>query len=274
MDETAAIVHFALGTIHNHGSLDFRLLPDRPDVQVRSARAIDFLATTAGGVRLGVEHTRLEPYEGFLADWKLAHERLGPVRAILGDRLPQDSDFDISFRPATAARISTRRAAEIAEWINQVAPDLGSPPKHFATAPRERFGVELTIYRWRRLANPPRGPQIRYRIGLDLSNFADRLARRCRRAMEDKLPKLEEARSTYLLDQTLLCLESSDLQLTDSFALANVLHRTSNGFSLPDWIIMVVLGPDGRPFMSWTYRASRAWLQWPTMYSSEVVQDL
>jgi hypothetical protein len=85
------VTRFALDTMARHGSPRFVLDQERPDEAVRHGRrAIDFLARSRNGTVLAIEHTRIEPYEGFLADWRLAHERLGraPSRSWSASALP------------------------------------------------------------------------------------------------------------------------------------------------------------------------------------------
>jgi len=99
------VADFALESLRSQGSPAFVRDNARPDELVRDAPAVDFTAR-AGDTLLAMEHTRGEPYEGFLADWNLAHKRLGPVRDLLAGRLPDDSSFNISFSPASANRIA------------------------------------------------------------------------------------------------------------------------------------------------------------------------
>ncbi|MBV8985090.1 MAG: hypothetical protein JO248_11695 [Acidimicrobiia bacterium] len=218
---------------------------------------------------MGIEHTRIEPYEGFIADWNLAHARLGPVRELLESKLPADSVFDLSFEPASATRISSRDSGRIADWIEAVAPALGRPPDHFAQCPDEICRGRLTLYRWPITGGVITTPQIRYRIGIDTAAAPTHLSTRCRRAMDAKLGKLDDARRKHHVETTLLCLESSDLQLTDPFGLADVLRAAAEGHPVPDFVVLVMVGPDGEPFMSWTYRQPGRWLPRPLFYSHD-----
>ena len=266
---------FALGALARQGSPRFALDDERPDEKVRHGKkAIDFLARTNDGRVLGIEHTRIEPYEGFLADWTLADERLGEVRDLLVGRLPTDSVFDISIEPASATRISRRNAQVIADWIEHTAPKLGQrPPGHFAVSPDDLFGPPLTLYRSLLTEGVPAQPQVRYRIGVETGRTGETLVDRCRRSMEEKLPKLEEARDAHGATWTLLCLESSDFQLTDPFGLAGVLKNAAEGLPSPDYVVMVLVGPDDVPFMSWTYRESGQWLDRPHLNSPEATTN-
>ena len=72
------------------------------------------------------------------------------------------------------------------------------------------------------------------------------------------------------METTLLCLESPDLQLTDPFGLSEVLRLAAEGHPPPDFLVLVMVGPDGEPFMSWTYREQGGWLDRPLFYSPAV----
>jgi hypothetical protein len=264
------VTDFALAALRAQGSPVFVREPVRPDVTVRDAKAIDFLASSADGEVMGVEHTRIEPYEGFIADWNLAHERLGSVRDLLEGKLPAGSVFDVSFEPASATRISSRDSHRIASWIEATGPALGRPPDHFAQCPAEICGARLNLYRWPITEGVVTTPQIRYRIGIDPATMSKSLRDRCRRAMDDKLGKLDDARSKHDVKMTLLCLESPDLQLTDPFGLADVLRLATEGHPPPDFLVLVMVGPAEDPFMSWTYRQRGDWLDRPLLHSPDV----
>jgi hypothetical protein len=269
MTETE-VVEFALDAIRSQGSPTFVLDPDRPDELVRDAPAVDFTARTSHAV-LAIEHTRGEPYEGFLADWNLSHQRLGPVQDLLAGRLPDDSSFNISFSPATAKRIATADAEGIADWIAEAAPTLGAPKTrtHFAKTPPEVSRVELTIYRWPYADGEPRDPQIRYRIGVDTDKLQEALTDRYRRAMATKLPKLEAARSDLSAALTMFCVETADFQITNAWELGGVFRAEVGELPLPDYIVVVMIDPNDRPGMSWTYREPGGWLAEPRFYSPD-----
>lgn len=268
-DEQAA--DFALDAIHSQGSPAFVRDLVRPDELVRDASAVDFTAR-AGDAVLAIEHTTGEPYEGFLADWNLAHTRLGPVRDLLAGRLPEDSSFNISFSPASANRIAPADAQPIADWIVETAPTLGAPRTrtHFARSPPEVCRVELTVYRWPYGEGEPREPQVRYRIGVDADELHDTLIARYRRTLADKLPKLEAARSDLDAALTMLLIETADFQITNAWELGGVFRSEVVGLPLPDYIVVVMVDPAGRPGMSWTYREPQEWLAQPRFYSPNV----
>lgn len=187
MPETE-VADFALSALHAHGRPLFVREAARPDEVVRDAPAIDF-TTTSGDSIIAIEHTRGEPYEGFLADWNLTHQRLGPVRDLLARRLPDDSSSHISIAPASANRITTKHVDGIVEWIAEQAPTLGSPSMrtHFAHSPPELCPAVLTIYRWPYQEGEPRDPGVRYRIGVEPDKLKDQIRARYRRALADKL---------------------------------------------------------------------------------------
>jgi hypothetical protein len=268
----AAVADFALDAIHSQGSPAFERDRDRPDELLRDAPAVDFTART-GNMVLAIEHTRGEPYEGFLADWNLAHKRLGPVRDLLAGRLPDDSSFNISFSPATANGIAPADAQAIADWIAETAPTLGPPSTrtHFATSPPEVNRVELTVYRWLYAEGEPRDPQVRYRIGVDTDKLREALTDRYRRALAKKLPKLEAARSDLHAALTMLCVETADYQITNAWDLGGVFRSEVGELPLPDYVVVVMVDPSDRPGMSWTYREPGVWLAQPCFYSPDTV---
>jgi hypothetical protein len=259
---------FALEAVAYRGFGEFVLSGERPDEKVRDRPAIDFVARTADERLLAIEHTSSEPYEDFLADWRLFHERLGEVREQLVGRLPEDSVFDIVLPPAAASRVRSRDAEAITNWIAAAAPGLGLPPHHSATVPSKISSAPLTVRRWNR--EGPQGPQVRYRIGADPEALAQQSRARVRRSLEDKLPKLESAKTAHAGPLTLLCLESPDLQMTDAFGLLDTLRIACGDLPEPDFLILVMVGPDEQPFMSWTYREPAGWLDRPWMFSREV----
>jgi hypothetical protein len=265
------VAYFALDAIHSQGSPAFIRDLARPDELVRDAPAVDFTARN-GDTLLAIEHTRGEPYEGFLADWNLAHKRLGAVRDLLAGRLPDDSSFNISFNPATANRIAPADAQTIADWISETAPTLGSPMTrtHFATSPAGACRVELTVYRWPYAEGEPRDPQVRYRIGVDTDKLRDALTDRYRRVLGDKLPKLEAARSQLGAALTMLCVGTADYQITNAWELGAVFRSEIGALPLPDYIVIIMVDPADRPGMSWTYREPGAWLARPRFYSPDI----
>jgi hypothetical protein len=141
---------------------------------------------------------------------------------------------------------------------------------HFATTPPEVCQVELTLYRWPYQEGEPREPQVRYRIGVDTDNLRDALALRYRRALASKLPKLEAARSDLGAALTMLLIETADFQITNAWELGGLFQSEVGGLPLPGYIVVVMVGPDDRPGMSWTYRERGGWLAQPHFYSPEM----
>jgi hypothetical protein len=263
------VAESALRAMRVQGATAFWLRSERPDRLIRNNPAVDFLADGDDGTVLAIEHTRIEPYDGFLADWKLADERLGSVRERLEGRLPPDSVFDLSLEPASTRWVSRGDTDAIAAWVEQTAPRLRPPPRHFARCPIETCRASLTLYRWP-AEGQPRNPQLRYRIGIDTDQLPAWLKNRCRRAMTTKLPKLEQGRTAHGARYTLLCLELSDRQLTDPFRLTGVLRAAADGLPVPDFVLVVMLGYDDLPLMSWTYREEGRWLDRPRLWSPDM----
>jgi hypothetical protein len=163
---TRDVVVFALRALGQTTAQTYELDERRPDDVVRDRPAIDFTAT-GGGRRVGIEHTLIEPYEGYFVDVLKAEERLGDVRRRLEGLLAAGSVYDLTFGPGAVAARRSAESDEIAAWVLEVAPTLpeGGPGRsgHWAASPPGRFRADLVLYRWPR-THP--GPQLRYRVGL------------------------------------------------------------------------------------------------------------
>jgi hypothetical protein len=264
-------VEFACEALGDNLGTRFILDPERPDKRVRDREAIDFTARDPAGYMLGIEHTMIEPYGGQILDVNKAEERLGEARRLLEGRLPDDSVFDITFASGSVARMKTNQAIAIANWVQEVAPELnmGRPGRtgHSVTSPKGLFAIAITIHRWPRQFP---GPQVRYRIGIDMDRSEERARSRTEKALTDKLPKLEASRVDLGARWTLLCLDTEDWQTTKPWKLGEIMRGTAGEAQLPDHVALVMRAPDGSVAFVWLLRISGDWLGSPSFYSREV----
>lgn len=67
----------------------------------------------------------------------------------------------------------------------------------------------------------------------------------------------------------MLCVETADFQITNAWELGHVLQSESDGLSLPDYIVVVMVDPIDQPSMAWTNRYQGRWLAQPRFYSPD-----
>jgi hypothetical protein len=192
------------------------LRDQRPDEAVRNTQAIDFLAAWGGGL-IGVEHTRIEPFEDHLRLQAQMTAILGPLCDELDGVLPAGGQFELLVSADAPPRLRKNHIEPLRTWVITTAPRLGKPPHHFADAP-DGLPIPARLFRWE---TPTTGVwrrrQLELRIGVDDALETLRSSR-LDRAFQDKLPKLEDARTTHAVDETLLVLESDDFQVTNACA--------------------------------------------------------
>ena len=221
---------------------------DPPDKRERTRPAVDRLAH-AGSSGIAIEHTLIEPYEGYVADQRLAHERLGPIRDAVRDDLPAGFVFDLTIEPGSAKAFRHAHVEPIVRWLREVIPTLGdSAPDHFRDSPPS-VDPSLRVYRWKLEDGMAAEPAIRYLIGYDAAAMNQQALARCQRAMADKLPKLEAARDAHGVARTLLVLETFDFQMTNPWSLTDQLRGAIAGQQLdaPDDIALVTPRPIREP---------------------------
>ena len=68
---------------------------------------------------------------------------------------------------------------------------------------------------------------------------------------------------------TMSCVETADFQITNAWELGGVFRSQVGELPLPDYIVVVMVDPDERPGMSWTYREPGAWLAQARFYSPD-----
>lgn len=236
----------------------FTLDDVRPDEVNRLTKDVDFIARTDQNRTLAIEHTQIGPFN----DHERLHNEmpkiLGPMCDELEGLLPAGSRFHLSISAGVAPRLTAKAPSRIKAWITATAPTLGQPPRHFADSPLE-VGVACRLYRWDESAGV--GPRLQLLIGFMGDEEVERLrVVRSRRALEDKLPKLEAARNLHAVKETMLALESSDHQASNAWAIAAAVRSTTQALPLPDHIVLVEVG-QGHPHpLTWVVRLAGVWL--------------
>ena len=260
------VVEAALSAIASVGGPQYVIEGPPPDEIERSLPDVDHIAT-ADGARLAIEHTQIEPYELYLADQNLAHERLGPVRDLVTAALPDGFVFDLSIQPGAAKAIKARHVGPLADWIRRVVPDLRDPPNHWIETPAGVIDPPIRLYRWHIEEGMRSEPRMRYRIGYDEAAMKEDAIRRCARAMSKKLPKLEAARARHGAGHTMLVLENADWEMTEPWSLgARIEHAVRDAeLPAPDFLVMVSLAPGGTIGYAQLYRFDGDWLPRPKM---------
>ncbi len=242
--------------------LDLRLVYTiselRPDEKDRNTKAVDFLADGDHGDSLAIEHTRIGPFNEHEQLQAQVPKILGPLCDELEDLLPAGARFELSFSAAAAPKLRAAHRDPIKAWIMQVAPTLGRPPHHYAAAPAD-VGVDCQLFRFDERTGI--GPRLQFRTGFQGSDDLERLRlARVRRAMEDKLPKLDDARSAHGVGTTLLVLESSDHQATNAWAVHTAVQAATDGLPLPDHVVLVESSAAYDVPLTWTLRRSGSWI--------------
>lgn len=262
-------VRFALSIIERRTGTRFSVAESRPDEDERQRPAVDYLASDASGGVIAIEHTRTEAYVGQIADYKLMGERFDPVCELANYQLPMDSVFDLTIRPGTANQLRPSQQQDIANWIVAVGPTLGAPPQHSAWTSGIGGSPAICLSRWPLNEYLSAGPRIRYRIEFDDNSEStlDRLGK----AFRDKFPKLDAARVLHSARETLLVLESRDI---DPWVLAGGLQeraRTTGG--VPDHIVLVICAWEGTALCAYVYRDSGIYLTRPAYLSPKDLES-
>ena len=227
----------------------------KPDDVVHDEPAVD-REFRVGSHLYCLEHTRIESFEG----------QIGVERVYLENRTYIQSELEAySFGQGLfrlllpASLLSSRRAItehlpEVRRWLQERAPllEIGSPstaPRHVAQENLDGIGL-VRLERW-----PAEGSKMR--LGLLFDEDEESRRRRVVRALEDKCPKLESARTAGGV--TALVLESDDLQLANQVLIRKALLDACRCVSvpLPDELYLA----ETDLWQLWTLRLSRKFLE-------------
>jgi hypothetical protein len=214
-----------------------------PDESERTVPAIDLVGHDSLGA-ICLEHTLVEAYEGQTLDNKRARE----VSALLAKRLARGLDppgaYTLGLNLGDLAglrRKDVRTTVEAVEvWARrQALPIPETPPltqpNHVISDPGDA-PIRATLFRMR--CPPEDDGSVRLAFLRD-PTIEDRRQSRIRKALTDKLPKLEATRTGN--STTALVIETSDYILSNTAEVSRVFYTTSKavGILLPDIVIVV-----------------------------------
>jgi hypothetical protein len=217
----------------------------RPDRDERNLPAVEELweSTTR---RYAIEHTRVEAFEGQIANQARILRFLVPLKVALADRLP--GYFGLSVREAdmSVARIDVKAAQlEVAHLVLEAAGNVSVG--EVVTLQSDELPFTLQLY-------------LRHRESRNLILYADvegdpeaKRLDRIRRALADKCPKLmawtKDGRTSVL------ALESNDIQLSNAFVISDSVQRAiKERYDQPD--IVVLVETDITPMNGWMLKES------------------
>jgi len=212
------------------------------DLVPRPIRPLDGIATTSGPM-IAVEHTLHQSF----TDEMTTVARFGPLMELaesMSGSLPGPGRYQLN---VTADGLGGQKRADLAKiesWIRLVAPTLTTSPdllrpNNVASAgqPELPFPVQLIRFEC--------SEELDGRVGIassiDLAALPERNVEEMRRALERKLPKLEEHRPPGE-SRTLLIFENRDIQLPNPFTIASAVHTALDElttFPPPDAIVVV-----------------------------------
>jgi hypothetical protein len=212
----------------------------RPDRDERNLPAVEELwkSPTRG---YAIEHTRVEAFEGQIANQSRVLSLLAPVKAVLAEQLP--GYFVLSVREAdlAASRVNVKAARlEVARLVLQAAGN--AQIGEVVTLQSAKLPFTLRLY----LRHRDKSNLILY---TDIDGDADvRRLERIRRALDDKCPKL--AMWTKDGQISVLALESDDIQLSNAFVISDAVQKAlQERNDQPD--IVVLVETDITPMNGW-----------------------
>jgi hypothetical protein len=188
----------------------------RPDRDERNIPAVEELWESPTR-RYAVEHTRVEAFEGQIANQARILRLLVPVKLALAEHLP--GYFGLSVREAemSAARIDVKAVRlEVARLVLEAAGRV--PVGEVVTLRSDKLSFQLQLY-------------LRHKDSSNLILYTDiegdpeaRRLQRIRRALDGKCPKL--AMWTNDGRTSVLALESNDIQLSNAFVISDAVQQT------------------------------------------------
>ena len=210
-----------------------------------------------------LEHTRIEPFEGYLALNAQAPEFVGPIQNSLQNTLP-DGCFEMhipfnAVRGLNCLRLQSIQRT-IIDWVNLTA--LSIPVRRYDEyigdiAPSQLEGVPFPVilYRFETFPKIPRF-SIKHIVADDVDSRIERM----RRACDAKFPKLDAWRRKEGA-RTVLVLENLDIQLTNQSLVAEAyLQLALVAANRPDetYLVMTCMDP---------------WCAWPILVDAQSYFD-
>jgi hypothetical protein len=191
------------------------------------------------GVEILLEHTLIESYPEQIADSKRVANLLGPLRRKLAGKLPTPGHYQLSINVGAVKGAKDTESIQTAllKWIKEKAPLLkvGSPnvaPAHYIREKPLGVPFEVTLYRFSRrdgefwiILNAP-------------ENLQKKRRQRIRKALEEKCPKLHEARGNKRI--SVLLLEYDDIFLGNDLVISqDIIAELPSRNDVPDEIYLI-----------------------------------
>lgn len=215
----------------------------RPDVDDRNLPAVEELWDSVTR-RFAIEHTRLETFEGQIANSAKIERILVPVKQMLAGRVPGRFVLAVSKSDILAARGRYEAVhAEIVRLVLEVAPQLDVEENRTLQSDDLPFAFQL------HLRHRNDSSVVLY---TDIDGTAETLRLdRMRRALDAKCPKLvrwaSEGRTS------ILALETNDIQHSNAFVNYEAFQRAAaERKDLPD--IVVLVETEVHPMYGWVFK--------------------
>lgn len=223
------------------------------------------------GSLYAIEHTGIEPFDGFMAHQNRARDLFQPIEIAaireLGSTLINGTviELHLPIDALTGRKMAEVRAiqAALVNWIAATAPTL--TPRKYAdyrgtlhTAQPDGVPFSVSLIRFDGVASLPARFQIKHLAGTQSHALrAERVARAC----DKKFPKLARWKELHNA-RTILVLEDNDMQLTNPSIVAQT------------YLPIAAERPD-RPdetYMVSTFTSS--WFAWPLLIDERTFFDL
>jgi hypothetical protein len=222
-------------------------LKERPERLRRNIPAVEELWQSPTR-RYAIEHTRLESFDGQIANEARLQRLITPVREALAGRLPGSHVLAVRVCETQTARIKYADAhSEILRLTLDAAPTLKDGETVILPSTRLPFSVQLH-------RRNGRGSHVAVHTLIEGDADLLRLDR-MRRALHDKCPKL--ARWATAARTSVLVLEADDIQLSNVSAAYEAFEQAlAERTDRPD--VVVFVETDGSPMYGWMFKDGEA----------------
>jgi hypothetical protein len=219
-------------------------ISSRPERDHRNVPVVEEL-WEAPTRRYAIEHTRVEAFEGQIANLSRIERLLLPVKRAIADGLPGYFLLSVRERDLAAARFNERTTqVEIARLVIETAGAVRVGETVVLRSPKVPFTLELY------LRHKDSSALILYS---DIEGDPDELRLgRIRRALDAKCPKLK-AWSDATDGTSVLVLESNDIQLSNGFKIYDAVERALRE-RVDQADIVVLVETDITPMNAWVLK--------------------
>lgn len=233
----AIIRHIEARDGHPHA--DVRVRDQGSDIAGAGARVE--VTFRIGDQLYALEHTGIEPFDGFIEMNNEADRLFEPLRKSLTGALDPDSAFELTIQlhALRGRRMDDirKRHDALRRWVLDTAPTL--PKRPYGDLRRGHIGgtvmeMPVTLRRWD-IVGFPGHFMVRHLVPKIEESRADRMARAC----DKKLPKLDVWRRDAKA-RTVLVLEENDIQTTNAqLACDAYLEAVKDRTDVPDetWLV-------------------------------------